>query len=324
MSFRFCVIGCGGHAKACYMDPIVRYLSAHEDASLVSCCDMSPERAQAYAQTAGAQRWDTDWQAMVEREHPDAVLLLTPFVITAGIAVRLLEMGIPTLMEKPPGQNAAEAQRIADAYTASGTLHQIAFNRRHMPLIRILKQRLAAQQLRHIELRMHRVRRTENHFHTTAIHGIDLVCNLAGSECTQMHALYQTVGLGDSVINAQMLCSYENGVTAQLSFCPTAGLVCEQLVVAADHCTFHIDLPVWAARGNPGLLTQYAEDAAVFEARGDIEGGDMVDSNGFTHQLESFFADVRNLRQPADSILTGLDGMRLADCMAQRAGTYLL
>ena len=54
---------------------------------------------------------------------------------------KLLERGIPLMMEKPPGLNPAETRRMIDAAAAADAPNQVAFNRRYHPLV----QRLCAE-----------------------------------------------------------------------------------------------------------------------------------------------------------------------------------
>jgi hypothetical protein len=52
--------------------------------------------------------------------------------------------GLPTLLEKPPGLDVAEIDRLSAAATRTGAPHLVAFNRRFVPLVRELARRLAA------------------------------------------------------------------------------------------------------------------------------------------------------------------------------------
>ena len=326
MAVRVCLVGCGSQARNSYAGPLLRYQREHPDTVLACCCDVNEQAVKDYARSVGFQRFSTDCETMLRNETPDAVLLVTPFTVTAALARLVLSMRIPALIEKPLGVNAEEALSIAEAAARSGTINQAAFNRRHIPLIRELRKRIGNKAVRHVDYRMHRVNRLESHFHTTAVHGLDLVEYLTGSRCVRMDCSYQSLNQpGKDAVNIQALARYENNATASMSFCPAAGLVCEQLCVALDRETFYVDLPIWGARGNIGSLEHYADGRLLLRETGsEISDGDsMPDSNGFTWQLSLFLDSVRDGRQPADDVRSGLDAMRLADCFARRETVYI-
>jgi len=325
MAFKVCLIGCGAQAHNSYVTPLRKYTEQFPDTELACCCDVNAQAAEAFAKEAGFAGFSTDYEKMLESEHPDAVLLVTPYTVTASIAQKVLSMGIPALIEKPLGNNAQEAKLILQAAEQSSTPNQVAFNRRHIPLIRALMERIGERPVRHIDYRMHRVQRKEDHFNTTAVHGLDLAGFLAGGKATRVDFAYQsTEHFGQGVMNIQALAQYAGGTTASMSFCPTAGLVCEQLCVALDNETIFVDLPIWGARGNAGFIEVYEKDSLLYSKTGlEISDGDtMPDSNGFTCQLFRFLNDIRAGVRPRDDVASGLEAMNLSDCIAARQTFY--
>lgn len=318
---RICQIGCGSHARAVYADSLRAYLQTHEGAvDYAACCDLDGAAAASYGQLAGFAAAYSDIDRMLREQQPDAVLLTTPFTITGRLARQLMASGIPTLMEKPPAESYEETLRLSQAASAYGTPHQVAYNRRHMPLIRALRQRLHGQRIQHIDCAMHRVGRRENHFHTTAVHDLDLACYLAGSPLRSMAARYPAVE--GEVINAHFLLEYENGAAASLSFCPVSGAVTERIAVTADSGLFIAELPAWGARG--GSLEHY-RDGVLLERVDDgslPDGTAMFITNGFYRQLAYFFDHIAAGRAPAHTLSTCLDTALLAQCMADRVTAW--
>ncbi len=314
---RICQIGCGSHARAVYADSLRAYSQSHEgQVAYAACCDLDEEAAARYGQLAGFAAAYGDMDQMLREQRPDAILLTTPFTVTSRLARQLLSAGIPTLMEKPPAESYDETLRLAQAAAAYGTPHQVAYNRRHMPLVRALRQRLAGQRIEHIECAMHRVGRRENFFHTTAVHDLDLACYLAGSPLRSMAARYPVVE-GD-VINAHFLLDYENGAAATLSFCPVSGAVTERIAVTAENGLFVVDLPAWGARS--GSLTHY-RDGVLQEHLCDEslpDGTAMFITNGFYRQLSDFLDHIAAGKAPEHTLATCLDTALLAQCMADR------
>ena len=122
MAFQVCFIGCGRQAHKAYAEPLRKYRQAHPDTVLKCCCDVNLQAAEEFAQSVGFESFDSDYEAMLKREKPDAVILVTPFVVTASIARKVLSMGIPALIEKPLGVNTQEAETIAEAAAQSGII----------------------------------------------------------------------------------------------------------------------------------------------------------------------------------------------------------
>lgn len=92
---RVGIIGCGRIS-------IMHFESAdHLDtAELVACCDIRPERAEAYAKEYGIKAY-TSYEEMLEKEQLDAVHLCLPHYIHCKVAEYAFEKGVNVLTEKP-------------------------------------------------------------------------------------------------------------------------------------------------------------------------------------------------------------------------------
>lgn len=181
MAFKICVIGCGGIAVRGHGPAYQLYRQTHEGTELAGCCDIDAQRAAHFRERFGFRRAYTDYAEMLAQERPDAVCLVVPVEKTAGLAVSIMKRGYPLLMEKPPGIELCEAELLANAAESCGVPNMVAFNRRHVPLVRILRERMANRVIRHIQCEFCRVGRYDKDFTTTAVHGIDTVGLLAGA-----------------------------------------------------------------------------------------------------------------------------------------------
>jgi len=121
--FRVGLIGCGGisavHAQ------VLREL---ENTELVACADVIPERAERYGCTAY-----TDWQEMLDREHPDAVHICTPHYLHPVMVEGAAERGIAVLTEKPPAIDTAGWEKVKKA--AQRVPVGVCFQNRYHPHI---------------------------------------------------------------------------------------------------------------------------------------------------------------------------------------------
>ncbi|GHU75794.1 hypothetical protein AGMMS49992_20420 [Clostridia bacterium] len=313
---RVCQIGCGGHARHVYRDSLLVCRKADPSLVLAACCDTDAESAWSYARETGFQQAFTDYHTMLEAAAPDAVLLVTPYQVTDVLAADLLRRGVPTLIEKPPAETLAKMLALIEIAQQTGTIHQVAYNRRHMPMVRELIGHVAGRTIQHIDFEMYRVNRRDPAFFSTAVHGFDLVRHLAGGELLEMHAVYRPLENPGSV-NAVFLCTFAGGITAALTFCPMSGLVSEQVTVIAVNDTVLVDLPIWGERVHGGLLEHYHENRLIVRMTdADFpDGTSMVESNGFVSQLRVFLKRVDQGMIPEDSLASGLDASILGECM---------
>ncbi|MBQ6951356.1 MAG: Gfo/Idh/MocA family oxidoreductase [Clostridia bacterium] len=107
--YKVCVIGCGGIAQV-----HVAALTAMEGVTLSACCDIVPERAQAYAEKFRCTPY-TDYETLLEKEKPDAVHLCTPHYLHTPMAEAAAERGIHVFTEKPPVISRDEWARLQKA-----------------------------------------------------------------------------------------------------------------------------------------------------------------------------------------------------------------
>lgn len=70
----------------------------------------------------------------------DAVLVLTPDHLHADHAVRCLEAGVATFLEKPMATTTDDADRILEAAYRTGTRLYIGHNMRHMPVVTAMRR----------------------------------------------------------------------------------------------------------------------------------------------------------------------------------------
>ena len=73
------------------------------------------------------------------------MLVLTPDHAHAEHAVRTLEAGIPTFVEKPLATSVADADRILEAAHRTGTRLYVGHNMRHMPVVRAMRDVIEAR-----------------------------------------------------------------------------------------------------------------------------------------------------------------------------------
>jgi myo-inositol 2-dehydrogenase / D-chiro-inositol 1-dehydrogenase len=327
---RLCVIGCGEHAFSSHGPAQVRYAHAHPDLTLAACCDVAADRARAYAERFGFARSYGDVFEMLALESPDAAVLIVPDAVTADLACAVFERGIPLLLEKPPGRDVRDVDRMLAAARA-GTRgagpapHQVAFNRRYVPLLRELRARIVAlgpRALQHLRYEMVRVDRRDPDFSTTAIHGIDAVRFLADSDYAEVRFRYHELPeLGAGVANIFMDAVLASGATAHLAFCPVAGVVVERVEAHAHAHTYLVEVPMWGAFDSPGRLQHLSGGVLREELRGDSTRAPF-EQGGFFDETAAFFDALRAGRAPSPDLSAVRQSMAVAEAIRERRSEY--
>jgi len=322
-----CLIGCGGHAHRVYADSIVKYARTVGGIQLAACCDMDGEKAESFRARAGFARCYTDFRAMLDAEKPGAVVLVTPFTHTAQIAVEAIEHGCAVMLEKPPGKNMEDCIAIADAAARHNAINMVAFNRRNAPMVKKITALLYGESplhVQHIDYQMYRYDRCENHFHTTAIHGIDMIGHIARSAYESLGFAYAPqAAYGEGAENLLLHGRFQNGVTTQQSYCPVSGFIMERLTIAADDVTIYVETPIWHGPDYPGVIKLYKKGSLAQTISGEsLCGQALFETDGFFDQLSEFLDCVKSGCYTANDILSAADSVRIADCLAARRENY--
>jgi myo-inositol 2-dehydrogenase/D-chiro-inositol 1-dehydrogenase len=329
MAFRICTIGCGGIATGRHGPSYAAYAAARPDTELVACCDLIRDRAERFRDKFGFAKCYTDLVEMLDTEHPDAVCLVSPVPLTCELSCKVMSMGYPLMMEKPPGQTLEELDRMIATADAAGVAQQVAFNRRHAPLNRELKRVLAedvpAGALQHIRYEMVRVQRKDPDFSTTAIHGIDATRFMVSSDYAHVRFHYQEMPeLGPGVCNIFMDCTFKSGATGHLSFCPVAGTNIERAQLHALDHTIVLRHPFVGGPDGEGQLLHLDKREPVYDVKATefaaTEEGFVLD--GFYGENASFFDDIRTGRRPVDDLRSARQSLEVAQCVKNRQEEY--
>jgi predicted dehydrogenase len=126
---RIGLIGTSWWADWMYM-PAIR---SHAGADLVAVCGTSAERTAAFAAKHGIPSHYSDWRQMFAAGGLDAVIVAVPDDAHKAIVLGAFDAGLHVLCEKPLALNAADADAMAQAATASGRIHLVLFTWRWQP-----------------------------------------------------------------------------------------------------------------------------------------------------------------------------------------------
>ena len=141
--FRLAAIGCGGHAQR---NLVPTYPFAPVD--LVAVCDLDRARADACARMWGPAAVYTDHREMLERERPDAAVIVTNYDAEGrprypALAIDAMRAGAHAWIEKPPASSSAEVLQMKEVSRETGRFVGVGFKKMFAPANRKAKEILS-------------------------------------------------------------------------------------------------------------------------------------------------------------------------------------
>ncbi len=132
------VVGCGGIANQKHFPAMMANADLCE---VIAFCDIIEERAQKAKEEFGTPDAlvCTDYKELLAVADVDVVHVLTPNVAHCPISVAAFEAGKHVMCEKPMAHNTEDAQKMIDAWKASGKKFTIGYQNRFRPEVLNLK-----------------------------------------------------------------------------------------------------------------------------------------------------------------------------------------
>lgn len=133
------IIGCGGIAHQKHLPALLKVAGRAE---IVACCDIVIARAREAARDYGAPdcKVFADYHELLAMANIDIVYVLTPNVAHCPITVDAFAAGKHVLCEKPMAASVEDAEKMMDAWRASGKLFTIGYQNRFRPDCQTLKR----------------------------------------------------------------------------------------------------------------------------------------------------------------------------------------
>ena len=115
---KVAVVGCGARGKN-HLDTIVNF----PDVDIVAICDPVQEARTNIASAYKIKNSYGDINEMISHHKIDMAVVATPAHLNGACALPVIEAGIHTLMEKPPGLSGSETKILYEASKKSGADH---------------------------------------------------------------------------------------------------------------------------------------------------------------------------------------------------------
>lgn len=156
---KVAIIGCGGIANQKHFPALTKQSDKCE---IVAFCDLVRERAETAAQKYGGEGAEvyTDYHDLLKDQTIDVVYVCTPNVAHCPITVAAFAANKHVLCEKPMAATTTDAQKMMDAWKASGKKFTIGYQNRFRTDALALKKSCEAGDLGEIYFaKAHAVRR---------------------------------------------------------------------------------------------------------------------------------------------------------------------
>lgn len=183
------VIGVGAMGKN-----HARVYSELDNTDLVAVADVNEETAKNVAEYLRCNSYK-DYKKMLKGEDIDIVSIAVPTKYHKEVALNCIELGIPTLVEKPIADNEENAIEIIQRAEEDNTKLMVGHIERFNPAVVELKKRLDKNELGKIfEIKAIRVGPFPNRIRDVgvvidlAVHDIDIMRYLANSEVKRLYA----------------------------------------------------------------------------------------------------------------------------------------
>jgi virulence factor len=331
---RVAVIGAGGIARNMHLPS----LAEMDDVEVVAVCDILEGRAREMADKYAIARVYTLYREMLAREEFDAAFVLVEPGNLYHVAWHCLDAGRHVFMEKPPGVTCYQAESLAREADEAGRTLQVGFNRRHIPLVRHVKQIVEeAAPINQVEGCFFKCgsgafdRGSVSAFLSDTIHAVDLVRWLAGGEPVVAATV---IGTSDEPVATSWnsVCRFDNGVTGVVRGNYRTGARVHQFQIHAPGLSAYLNLGFGEGGCDAVLLSHAGGVQYSLAARGTgdrrrieidgnrLAGGDeMYKSYGFFQEDRHFLDCLRDGTRPETDIHDAVKSMKLAEMILANA-----
>lgn len=307
---RLALVGCGEHSRNSHAAPLARYAALQPgEVELVAACDLNADRAAEFCRTFGFARAYDDVEKMLAAEDIDGCVCIMPMEQIVPEAIRLLERGIPCVIEKPLGTSLAEAEKLARAARETGTPHMVSVNRRFLPYLNTAKSWITRiGPLRYVRATQVRSARSEPDFiWSTAIHVLDALRSIVGEISDfepdvqrRFSALWYVISL-----------RFESGATGSIEVLPTAGMVEESYELFGEGFRSRVT----AGSGTQRSLECWRDGQKVLEENASDDQPEDLRNGGYQEVVE-FVRALKSGTRPRPEIQDILPSARICFSIA--------
>ncbi|WP_429035592.1 Gfo/Idh/MocA family protein [Aeromonas media] len=231
---RIALIGLGDIAQKAYLP-----LLASDERVTPLLCTRSPSVLDKLARQYRIAECFTEVDALLG-SRPDAVMIHAATAVHGKLAEQCLRAGIPTFVDKPLCDSAAEVEALANLAMAQDCPLFVGFNRRYLPAMAAAR----AQPLTELNWQKHRYAlpgAPRQFLFDDFIHVLDSLCCYGGARTGDLHAVLRRSAQQPELL-AGVSVAWQSGQTAVSGgMNRTAGLTEERIDAYGDNLSLHIE-----------------------------------------------------------------------------------
>lgn len=308
---RVGLIGAGGMANR------VHYPSLHEfpDVEMVALCDLMPDKLVSTAEKFGIPKTYSDYRQMLAEEDVDAVYVLMPPHHLFDVVIQCLKQRKHVFIEKPPGVTYEQARMMALAAEQNGVFGMCGFNRRYIPLITQLRERVDERggviQCVSTFYKYHVAGRPYYEgaidiLSCDAIHAVDMLRWMGGEPAQVASHVTNRCNTFDDSFNS--LIRFENGAT---------GVLLTNWCVGSRTHTFEMHGRGISVFCNPDveavIYTEGKSEPEVITTQAAAGSSELHHYYGFAAENRHFIDCIKEGRTPSSSLADAARTMRLVN-----------
>jgi virulence factor len=319
---RVAFIGAGSLANSRHY-PSVKSLP---DAELVALCDLVPEKARATAERWGVPRVYQDYKQLLAEVDPQAVYVIMPPQHLFEPVVVVLQQGRHLFIEKPPGLTTLQTRVLAQYAEQHGCLTMVGFQRRFIPAMTALRQRVEARGPIHTVavsfLKSTRDLQQQagldggviDPLTCDGIHAVDNLRWLAGGEVERVASHVRTRYVPGPAANAVVAqVEFSSGAVGHLHFSYVTGRRIFRAEIHGQNITAYVD----ADRESYIVADDREPERVPSRTFGEAAGGKEEHWLGFWHEHRHFLDCIQERRQPSSCFQDAVKTMELVERIYQ-------
>ena len=299
---------------------------------LAGLADVDGERLRAVSEERGVAGY-TDYCRMLQEQRLDLVTVAVPTRAHAEVAARVIEAGVPVLVEKPLAATIDEGLRLRDLAAAAGVALTVGHIERFNPAVIELKRRVEAGELgRVFQVHARRVGPFPERVRDVGVvldlapHDIDVMRFVLGAEVARVQAETEQRIATEHEDMLSGLLRFTNGVVGVLDINWLTPAKIRELSVLGERGMFVVDylareLTFFENDHARGQETDWAARHLKGVSEGPVRRIDVEKREPLRVELEAFAASVRNGTPPAVSAGDGIAAMAAAEALVRAART---
>ena len=296
---KIIVVGAGRWSNKMHLPAIVP-LVQQKKIEVCGVCDLNLTEAKHFAEKVNCKYVAAQFEELVALTKPDGAVLLVPPAIMPKVIRSCIQLNLPFLCEKPPAIDSNDHRELMEKV---GSLpHIVGYNRRSAPFINQAVEWVKGKSLDSINCDFMRVRRVDEDFSTTYIHGIDAVIYLSGSEPEKISAEIQYKGNYENIfLTGQM----KNGINFHIRIMPNVASSREKYTLRGENISIDVSFSQGVSIDSPGYAEIHQNDKIIeHKAPFDyaIPFDDFVSLGGFANEHQAF-CDILNQKNDFRSTL---------------------